>query len=430
MKRNLFDIPKWHLIQHRDARGLPLPAANDSPSRRLEDELFERLYAGECERIPDGEGLPALRAWAERIHASCEALPHFGRLVAECRGDASAAAAAVESLLDVLGELPPVERPAPAAAPGTSKDPLRRPLIAGCAAASRAVEELRDATEGLAGIGFLPGSGTERGQAGDGRRTQPLAARLRNDARLRRIALLAGRMKRIAASKRRSRVRHGADEVSDIEQGGELARALPAELVRLTDRRRRLDLLRSVLERQVLQYQLTGSERLGRGPLVVLLDKSSSMATEGGTRDIWATALALALLAQAQAEGRRFALVAYNAAPFHVEVVSPGAALPHEALFIGCSGGTSIAAAMVRGLEVVASTAGALRKADLVLVSDGEDVVDEAPAVRERAAALGVSVFGLAIGMPGTALSAWCDEAYGVTDLATLEPRIADALFA
>jgi len=32
--------------------------------------------------------------------------------------------------------------------------------------------------------------------------------------------------------------------------------------------------------------------------------------------------------------------------------------------------------------------------------------------------------------MPGTALSAWCDEAYGVTDLATLEPRIADALFA
>jgi uncharacterized protein with von Willebrand factor type A (vWA) domain len=102
----------------------------------------------------------------------------------------------------------------------------------------------------------------------------------------------------------------------------------------------------------------------------------------------------------------------------------------HEALFIGCSGGTSIAAAMDRGLEVVASTAGALRKADLVLVSDGEDVVDEAPAVRERAAALGVSVFGLAIGMPGTALSAWCDEAYGVTDLATLEPQIASALFA
>jgi uncharacterized protein with von Willebrand factor type A (vWA) domain len=97
---------------------------------------------------------------------------------------------------------------------------------------------------------------------------------------------------------------------------------------------------------------------------------------------------------------------------------------------IGCSGGTSIAAAMERGLEVVASTTGALRKADLVLVSDGEDEVEAAPAIRERAAALGVSVFGLAIGITGAVLSAWCDEAHGVTDLATLEPRIADALFA
>jgi hypothetical protein len=86
MRRNVFDIPKWHLIQHREARGLPLPGANDGLARRLEDELFERLYAGECERIPEGESVPALRAWAERIHASCEALPQFGRLAAECRG--------------------------------------------------------------------------------------------------------------------------------------------------------------------------------------------------------------------------------------------------------------------------------------------------------------------------------------------------------
>jgi Mg-chelatase subunit ChlD len=430
MRRNVFDIPKWHLIQHRDARGLPLPAANDSPVRRLEDELFERLYAGECEHIPDGEGIPALRAWAERIHASCEALPQFGRLAAECRGDAAAAATALESLLEALGELPPPEAPSPAAVPGTSKDPLRRPLIAGCGLASRAVEELRDATEGLAGVGFAPGTGTERGPAGDGQRVLPLAARLKSDARLQRIALLAGRMKRIAASKRRSRVRHGADEVSDIEQGAELARALPAELARLTDPRRRLDFLRSVLERQVLQYQLTGNEQLGRGPLVVLLDKSSSMASEGGLKDVWATALALALLSQAQAERRPFALVAYNAAPFHVEVVGPGGQLPQKALFIGCSGGTSIAGAMDRGLEVVAGTSGALRKADIVLVSDGEDVADDAPSIRQRAAALGVSVLGLAIGMSGAALAAWCDEAHGVTDLATLEPQIANALFA
>ncbi|ACL64464.1 VWA containing CoxE family protein [Anaeromyxobacter dehalogenans 2CP-1] len=429
MRRNIYDVPKWHLIQHRDARGLPLPATNDSPQLRLADELFERLYAGECEPLSEDECVPALRAWAERIHASCEALPQFSRLAAECRGDASAAAAAVESLLDALGELPPPEAPGPDAAPGTSKDPLRRPLLAACAAASRAIGEVRDAVEGLAGVGFAPGSSTAGGAAGDGRRAQSLAARLRSDSRLRRIALLAGRMKRIAASKRRSRVRHGADEVNDVVQGADLARALPFELARLTDPRRRLDFFRSLLEHQVLEYQLTGSDRLGRGPLVVLLDKSSSMDGGGGERDVWATALALALLEQARAERRTFALVAYNAAPFHVEVVSPGAALPEQALFVRCSGGTSIAAAIERGLEVIAGTRGMLRTADLVLVSDGEDEAGPAAELRARAAELGVSIYGLAIGMPAGALSPWCDEAHGVTDLATLEPSVADALF-
>ena len=63
--------------------------------------------------------------------------------------------------------------------------------------------------------------------------------------------------------------------------------------------------MRSLLERQILQYQLSGAETLGRGPLVLLLDKSGSM---DGTKDLWATALSLALLEHAQAERRPFAI--------------------------------------------------------------------------------------------------------------------------
>jgi uncharacterized protein with von Willebrand factor type A (vWA) domain len=163
---------------------------------------------------------------------------------------------------------------------------------------------------------------------------------------------------------------------------------------------------------------------------VVLLDKSSSMDEGGGLKDVWATALALALLEHARAERRLFALVAYNAAPFYLEVVPPGAPLPEEALFVRCGGGTSIAAAVERGLEVIGDARDGLRSADLVLVSDGEDDAAAAPGLRERAAALGVSIFGLAIGISGTALAPWCDEAHGVTDLATLEPTVSNALFA
>ena len=100
-------------------------------------------------------------------------------LAAGCRGDTGASAAAVESLLDAMGELPP---PDPAS-PGSSKDPLRRALLAACATASRVVEEVREAAEGLAGVGFAPGSSTALGGAADGRREQSLAARLRSDSR-------------------------------------------------------------------------------------------------------------------------------------------------------------------------------------------------------------------------------------------------------
>jgi hypothetical protein len=50
--------------------------------------------------------------------------------------------------------------------------------------------------------------------------------------------------------------------------------------------------------------------------------------------------------------------------------------------------------------------------------------------LRERAAGLGVNIYGLAIGISGEALAPWCDEAHGVTDVATLEPAVANALFA
>jgi hypothetical protein len=98
--------------------------------------------------------------------------------------------------------------------------------------------------------------------------------------------------------------------------------------------------------RQVLQYQLIGNEPLGRGPLMVLLDKSGSM---DGPRDIWATALSLALLDQAQCERRTFALLAFDYRVKFEAVVKPGEPLPEEALFTACAGGTEIGVALARG---------------------------------------------------------------------------------
>ena len=209
-----------------------------------------------------------------------------------------------------------------------------------------------------------------------------------------------------------------------------LGRALPVELGKLRHPLLRLDFMRSLLERQLLQYQLSGADTLGRGPIVVALDKSGSMADQEGLKDIWATALALALLEHAHSEGRCFALIDFNYGVSYVAVVRPGDALPHDALFQACSGGTNIAAAVGRGLELIRTADSSMRKADLVLITDGGSDASSAAELRELARARQVSILGLAIGMGADVLRPWCDEAHGVLDLSTVDPHIAKALFA
>jgi uncharacterized protein with von Willebrand factor type A (vWA) domain len=180
-------------------------------------------------------------------------------------------------------------------------------------------------------------------------------------------------------------------------------------------------------ERQTLQYRLDGKASLGKGPLVVLLDKSGSM---DGPRDVWATAVALALLDQAQRERRAFALLGFDGRVKFEAVVQPPGALPEEGLFVSCCGGTDIAAAVERGLEIIRTHPGALRKADLVLVTDGGSDAGAAAALRESAAALGVTILGLGIGVEREWLAPWCDEVHVVTDLSTVDDASATALFA
>jgi hypothetical protein len=64
MKRVLYNLPKWHVLLHREQRELPLAREGDDPQLGLEDELFERLHSGELEPLPSAEVNPALAAWA------------------------------------------------------------------------------------------------------------------------------------------------------------------------------------------------------------------------------------------------------------------------------------------------------------------------------------------------------------------------------
>jgi hypothetical protein len=102
MKRILFDVPRWHCYLHRDSRGLDRVELSDGPTRRFEDELFDRLYSGDGERLPEADQERSMKSWAEQVHATTEQLPAFARLASEVRGDALAAGQAVETLMEAL----------------------------------------------------------------------------------------------------------------------------------------------------------------------------------------------------------------------------------------------------------------------------------------------------------------------------------------
>jgi uncharacterized protein with von Willebrand factor type A (vWA) domain len=185
-------------------------------------------------------------------------------------------------------------------------------------------------------------------------------------------------------------------------------------------------MLRSLVESACLQYRLEDTETLGKGPLVVAIDKSSSME---GEKDVWATAVALALLDVAQHERRPFALLCFDGAVKHESIVLPGAALPEAALFIAADGGTNIDNVVRRGLEIIEQRPGTLREADIVLITDGGSDTAGAAELRERAAKLGVTVLGVAIDVDPSRLEPWCDEVIAAHDMSRVDDRAADALF-
>ncbi len=417
MLRLVHDVARWHVFMHRDARDLPTVDKDDTPTRKLEDELFDRLYSGGSEKVAANDNTE-LTQWAEKLHVLCGELPAFTRLAQECLGDVAAAASAVETLMTAL-------QPHLQQAPRAVQPPaLRRTVAAACEKASQVIEKDRETKEGLSGVGF--GSSTTTTARSDAGQARRLSQRLKNDERLARIAMLAGKFKRIAAAKQKAKVRHGADEVSDVELGSNLSRVLPSELVKLSHPLLRKAFLASLLEGRVMQYRLSGTDSLGRGPLVVCIDKSGSMS---GQSDIWATAVALALLEVAQRQRRPFALVSFDGQVKHEARVEVGGQLPEEALFVSCSGGTNITGTLARALSIIQESAGAMPKADVVLITDGESEAQDAPVIKQLAGQLGVTILGVGIGVSAESLTPWCDEAHAINRLDTVDDSAAEALF-
>lgn len=123
-------------------------------------------------------------------------------------------------------------------------------------------------------------------------------------------------------------------------------------------------------------------ERGGRGeekgPLVVCLDKSSSMAESDGAKDVWASALVLGAAEEAFRQQRPFALVSFRSVVTKEDVVQAmppdGAGEIFASIQMLPSGGTNFEAALTHAKAIIEQES-RWKDADILFVTDGNSVV-------------------------------------------------------
>ena len=346
--------------------------------------------------------------------------PEYRALHADTRLDDTAAAIAAGHFAEEFAKLKKDdERGATAAAAGTPGDGLADEMAALRAAgkavadARKEVDELKDATAALGRGPGQPGSNDPRAIA-------EIYRRVRNDPALRRISELAGRFRRVAASRQRQKVSHGLDDVVGVEPGGDVGRLLPSELAQLAVPELELDTLRRIVERQAMCREHNAVEPVGKGPIIVVVDESGSME---GAKAHTAKALALALAWVARQQCRWAGLIAYSGGSGERLLALPPGRWDESALcdwlsaFIG--GGSDLDVPISELPRMFAEIGAPAGVTDLVMVTDakcriGMDLRDRFLAWKQLAKARVVS---LVIGNSPGDLAGVCDEAHLVRSL-------------
>lgn len=266
--------------------------------------------------------------------------------------------------------------------PGSDDEPIAD-TMARIRSTARALQQAREdvetARETAAGLGC--GEGTSM----DPQSLRAMFARVRDDRTLRAIMEMAGRATRLCRSLQRTRMDAPRGEVVGLEPAGDVARLLPLERALLADAAGpELGLLAAyrVATRRALCYRQARRVPLGRGPIVVSVDESGSMA---GARIVAAKGLALALAWLAHHQRRWICLAGWSGDERCTRYVAePGRAQP-GALLDWCAhlweGGTDLRGPLATVPGWWPEIQPPRGRVDHIVISDGE--CDCRPALRD-----------------------------------------------
>ncbi len=274
---------------------------------------------------------------------------------------------------------------------------------------------------------------------GTGQRSPPgtkleLGKRLAGNEKLKKLARMVGRMKFHALTLRKKIFERSSEEILEVERGDLVSRLLPHELLMLHHPILRKDFHRRFLDQELLQYSLRGIEEKGKGPMVVCLDGSSSMA---GEKEIWSKAVTLTLLEIARRQRRLFRSICFSSRETPLQVLDMnrkeryapemGKIMDLAEYFPG--GGTDFETPLNAALECLKGSR--YKKGDIVFITDGECQVSPewAEEFRQEKEKMGFSLFSILIDVGSSSLGTLTEFSDKITTVKQLTGDEAKDIF-
>jgi uncharacterized protein with von Willebrand factor type A (vWA) domain len=263
------------------------------------------------------------------------------------------------------------------------------------------------------------------------------------DERLRRVTELLGRTRYTASGTHSTLTRAAPVQIAGLALGDDLTMLVPSEAVWLTDPDLEREFYRRFAEHELLvrTYDMKGEP--SRGPVVILVDESSSM---GGEREMMAKAIGLAIIAIARFDGRSAALIEFSSngqqrtthfEPGTADIPGVVALLTH---FYG--GGTDFDAPIAAALRLTGtgkpkddSGDERYRSADVIIISDGEaDLDPETVRLIKAHRDDGVRLYAICVGVSDATFRDVATRTWPAADLVaeetdpTLVPDLVEAI--
>jgi uncharacterized protein with von Willebrand factor type A (vWA) domain len=232
-------------------------------------------------------------------------------------------------------------------------------------------DETNEAISSLHGVEVGTGK-----NANDLKAKRDLADRLRNNKRLKELAIKLGALRRIWVQRKRAKkATANYEAITGATFGNDVTKAFPAELALAATPQGRALFALKFSQKTILTKDYTANQNnLGKGPVVMYIDVSGSM---GGEPELWSKAIAFVVAEEALKENRKVFIHLFDTRIDQSIELKPKASNTMALLdFVATwtlGGGTSFNAVISHAVDHGCKDA----RADVLLITDGHSDINE-----------------------------------------------------